>query len=94
MPFIRLVDRRWVVNPGSIGMPYGAPAAAWALLSRSGLALRHTALDSQSLAAEIIESSTYPDVQEWVDEYILSVASDAEALNTFGPRDGRNTMPA
>ncbi len=26
MPFVRLVDRRLVVNPGSIGMPYGRPA--------------------------------------------------------------------
>ena len=94
MPFIRLVDRRWVVNPGSIGMPYGASAASWALLSRSGLALRHTALDSQSMAAEIIKSSTYPYIQEWVDEYILAITSDIEAINTFGLRDGRNTMPA
>lgn len=94
MPFIRLVDRRWVVNPGSIGMPYGAPAASWALLSQSGLALRHTAVDPHSLAAELIEASTYPDIQEWVDEYILAIASDAEAINTFGPRDGRTTVPA
>lgn len=27
MPFIRLVDRRQVINPGSIGMPYGRPGA-------------------------------------------------------------------
>jgi len=25
MPFVRLVDRRLVVNAGSIGMPYGRP---------------------------------------------------------------------
>lgn len=64
MPFIRLVDRRWVVNSGSICMPYGAPAVLWALLSQAGLALRHTALDSQSVAAEIIESSAYPNIRE------------------------------
>lgn len=28
MPFMRLVDRRLVINPGSIGMPYGRPGAA------------------------------------------------------------------
>ena len=32
MPFVRLVDRRLVVNPGSVGMPYGRPGGAWALL--------------------------------------------------------------
>lgn len=94
MPFIRLVDCRWVLNSGSIGMPYGAPAASWALLSQSGLALRHTALDAQSVAAEIVESSTYPNIREWVNEYVLAIASDAEAINAFGPRDGRVTKPA
>lgn len=94
MPFIRLVNRRWVINSGSIGMPYGALGASWALLSQSGLALRHTALDSQSVAAKVIESSTYPNIREWVDEYVLATASDAEAINAFGPRDGRDTKPA
>jgi diadenosine tetraphosphatase ApaH/serine/threonine PP2A family protein phosphatase len=32
MPFDRLADRRRFVNPGSVGMPYGARAALWALL--------------------------------------------------------------
>ena len=94
MPFIRLVDRRWVLNSGSIGMPYGTPAASWALLSQSGLALRRTALDSQTIASEIIQSSTYPNIREWVDEYILAIASDVEAINAFGPRDGRGRTPA
>ena len=33
MPFVRLVDRRLVVNPGSVGMPYGSSGAHWALLA-------------------------------------------------------------
>lgn len=32
MPFIRLVDRRLVINPGSIGMPYGGAGGSWVLL--------------------------------------------------------------
>ena len=58
MPFLRLVDRRVVVNPGSVGMPYGGSGAHWALLRDGGVTLRHTAFD-------------------------------VEALETFGPRDGR-----
>ena len=37
MQFVRLVDRRLVINSGSIGMPYGRPGGAWAVLpQRSG----------------------------------------------------------
>ena len=32
MPFVRLVRGLLVVNPGSVGMPYGRPGAHWALL--------------------------------------------------------------
>src|SRR5918998_2620112 len=32
MPFVRLVNRRLVINPGSVGMPYGGCGAHWALL--------------------------------------------------------------
>lgn len=42
MPFIRLVDRRWVVNAGSVGMPYGTTDVPWVLLSRGALSLRST----------------------------------------------------
>ncbi|MDQ2852737.1 MAG: metallophosphatase family protein, partial [Actinomycetota bacterium] len=36
MPFVRMVDRRLVINSGSIGMPYGWPGGAWALLRDGG----------------------------------------------------------
>ncbi|HET7305823.1 MAG TPA: hypothetical protein VFJ12_14875, partial [Segeticoccus sp.] len=42
MPFIRLVDRRLVTNPGSIGMPYGRPGGNWALLHNGQVSLRPT----------------------------------------------------
>src|SRR3712207_1090199 len=45
MPFSRLVDRRLVVNPGSIGMPYGRPGGSWALLKAGQVQLRHTTVD-------------------------------------------------
>ncbi|MGK3203702.1 metallophosphoesterase family protein [Amycolatopsis sp. MEPSY49] len=44
MPFVRLADRRLVVNPGSVGMPYGARGAHWALLG-DGVQLRRTSYD-------------------------------------------------
>ena len=45
MQFVRLVDRRLVINSGSIGMPYGRPGGAWAVLRNGQVELRHTKID-------------------------------------------------
>lgn len=89
MPFARLVDRRWVVNPGSIGMPYGRVGGSWALLAEGQISLRHTAIDVDQICAEVVERSTYASAQAWVDEYVRGTHSDADAVSAFGPRDGR-----
>ena len=89
MPFLRLVDRRVVVNPGSVGMPYGGSGAHWALLRDGGVTLRHTAFDVEAAARDICATSTFDGCAEWVDYYLHSRASDVEALEAFGPRDGR-----
>ena len=89
MPFARLVDRRLVVNPGSIGMPYGRAGGSWALLRDGQIELRHTPVDIEAAVAAVVSGSTYPDRQEWADEYVRSANSDADAVAAFGPRDGR-----
>jgi len=89
MPFVRLVDRRLVLNPGSIGMPYGRTGGAWALLRDGQVGLRHTPVDVDSVCARVVAESQYPDRQAWADEYIRSRHSDAVALTVFAPRDGR-----
>jgi predicted phosphodiesterase len=89
MPFVRLVDRRLVVNPGSIGMPYGRPGGSWALLHAGQVALRHTSVDVDATVAAVVAASSYPDVAEWADYFVRARASDADALVAFGPRDGR-----
>jgi len=86
MPFARQVDRRLVVNAGSVGMPYGAPGPSWALLSESGVQLRRAPLDATKAAARIESESTYPGRAEWVAEYLLHNYSDTEALEAFRPR--------
>ncbi|MFI1192733.1 metallophosphoesterase family protein [Micromonospora sp. NPDC020750] len=88
MPFARLVDRRLVVNPGSIGMPYGGPGADWALLG-PGVQLRRTAFDVDAACTRVAAESGFPDAAAWADEYLRSRHSDADALAVFGPRDGR-----
>ncbi|TDB73370.1 metallophosphoesterase [Micromonospora sp. KC723] len=89
MPFTRLVDRRLVVNPGSVGMPYGGPGAFWALLG-PGVQLRHTLFDVAAACARIAAGSTYPDAAGWADEYVRSRHSDTDALSVFAPHDGRS----
>lgn len=86
MPFARQVDRRLVVNAGSVGMPYGAPGPSWALLTADGVQLRRTALDSAAAAERIVAQSSYPGREEWVAEYLLTTYSDTEALEAFRPR--------
>jgi len=89
MPFVRLVDRRLVVNPGSIGMPYGRSGGGWAVLRDGQVELRHTTVDIDAAVAEVVNRSTYPKREEWAEEYLRSRNSDADALRAFGPRDGR-----
>ena len=88
MPFMRLVDRRIVVNPGSVGMPYGGAGGHWALLG-PGVELRVSEFDLDRACARITAESGYPDATEWAEYFVRSAASDAEALAVFGPRDGR-----
>jgi putative phosphoesterase len=89
MPFLRLVDRRLVVNAGSVGMPYGHRGASWALLDNGAVALHRTSLDASMVAREIRDRSSFADIEEWISDYVLDPASDTEAISVFGPRDGR-----
>ncbi len=89
MPFTRLAHRRQIVNPGSVGMPYGRAGAHWALLSRGAVSLRRAAFDCGRRARILCRDSSYPGAAKWADYYLHARASDAEALAVFGPRDGR-----
>ncbi|MDC7338800.1 metallophosphoesterase family protein [Streptomyces lydicus] len=92
MPFVRLAHGRLVVNPGSVGMPYGRPGAHWALLG-PGTDLRHTPYDLEAAVRRLTRISTYPDAAAWADYYLHARATDADALAAFGPRDGRTNTP-
>ncbi len=81
MPFDRLVDRRRVVNAGSVGMSYGAEGAAWALLGPT-VQLRATPFDTDA-AAKAVRGSGYADADEWVQQYLVEPPSDTDALEVF-----------
>jgi diadenosine tetraphosphatase ApaH/serine/threonine PP2A family protein phosphatase len=92
MPFTRLANRRQIVNPGSVGMPYGRQGAHWALLAGGAVTMRRTWYDAEAACALIIGQSSYPDVAGWADYFLHARASDADALAVMAPRDGRQ-MP-
>ncbi len=93
MPFTRLAHRRQIVNPGSVGMPYGRQGAHWALLAGGGVTMRRTAYDPDQACELVKEQSSYPDVAEWADYFLHARASDADALAAMAPRDGRGERP-
>jgi putative phosphoesterase len=81
MQYDRLAAGHRVVNPGSVGMPYGSPGACWALLG-PGVTLQQTSYDVGA-AAIAIEASGYEDAREWADSYVRQHYSDTEALAAF-----------
>ncbi|MFC7584055.1 metallophosphoesterase family protein [Nonomuraea antimicrobica] len=91
MPFVRLADRVLVVNPGSVGMPYGRYGAQWALLDgESGaVTLMTTPLDARRVGERLVAESGFEGIEEWVGEYVSHVYSDAEALTVFAKAERR-----
>ncbi|MFJ9816751.1 metallophosphoesterase family protein [Streptomyces sp. NPDC101151] len=88
MPYIRLANGRLVVNPGSVGMPYGRPGAHWCLLG-PGADLRVTPYDVPAAVARLVRECAYPDIAEWAEYFLYARATDTEVLRVFGPGDGR-----
>ncbi|WP_435193689.1 metallophosphoesterase family protein [Streptomyces sp. NRRL F-5630] len=94
MPFVRLVGGRLVVNPGSVGMPYGRPGGSWALLRDGQVALRHTPVDVPAAIDAVAAGSAYPEARAWAETYLSGAVGDLQALAAFGPRDGRGGCDA
>jgi predicted phosphodiesterase len=81
MPFDRLAAGLRVLNPGSVGMPYGHPGAGWALLG-PGVSLRRTEYDTAAAVAAITASRA-PGAADWAAEYVAQHHPDSAALEAF-----------
>ncbi|WP_338673749.1 metallophosphoesterase family protein [Streptomyces sp. SCSIO 30461] len=90
MPFTRLAAGLLVVNPGSVGMPYGRSGAHWALLG-PGVGLRRTPMDVAAAMASVVADSTFEQVGEWADYFLNARATEDDAWAVLAPRDGRDT---
>ena len=82
MPFDRLADTRRVINPGSVGLPYGHTGAAWALLGPDVM-LRRTRYDTEAAVALMLASAGDLPGIEFITGNVRASASDAEALAAF-----------
>ncbi len=87
MPYVRLAHGRLVVNPGSVGMPYGRPGAHWCLLG-PGTDLRVTSYDIPAAVARLTAACAYPDIAAWADYHLHARATDTEVLAAWGPKAG------
>jgi predicted phosphodiesterase len=81
MPFDRLAAGPRVINPGSVGMPYGHDGAAWALLGPE-VTLRRTRYDTAAAVAAIT-AGPYAGAADWAAEYVAQHHSDVAALAAF-----------
>lgn len=54
--FDRVVDRWRLVNPGSVGNPFGDPGAYWAMFIDGEPSLRFTSYDVEATAGAVLES--------------------------------------
>lgn len=84
MQFDRSVDAVRVLNPGSVGMPYGEPGAYWAVLGPD-VEMRRTRYDLHAAAARI-RGSAWPEAGTFARENVVSVPTAEEALAYMEPR--------
>jgi predicted phosphodiesterase len=89
MPFLRLAAGRTVVNPGSVGRPYGPAGACWALLG-PGVELRRTVLDEAAVAEATAAAQGFPDAAQWLVPALWGHLDATEALRRQGALDGRD----
>src|SRR5713226_5852721 len=86
MAFDRMVGRVRVINPGSVGMPYGHPGAYWALLGPE-VEFRRSDYDRETAAARI-RSCAWPGAEDFARENVLFVPSAEDAFAFFRAHGG------
>jgi len=77
----RTIGRTRVVNPGSVGMPFGPAGAHWMILGPS-IEFRHTSYDLRR-AADRVRASEYPAAEEFAAKYILQPPSEEDMLKVY-----------
>lgn len=81
MQFDRMIGNIRVVNAGSLGMPFGEPAANWILLAEE-IDFRKTSYNLKN-AAELILKTNYPQARDFADNNIFQPPSEDVMLELF-----------
>ena len=90
MQFERQAGSVRILNAGSVGMPYAdRPGAYWLLLGPEGIDFRRTEYDT-GMAAQHVRDSGYPQAQDFAEENLLKVPTQAEAIEVFERMTARN----
>lgn len=87
MQFDRTLDRLRIVNPGSVGMPYGEPGAYWAMLG-PGLSLRRADYDRDA-AAERMRAKGSEEAAEFAADNVLKVPTREQAMEFMRGMEAR-----
>lgn len=87
MQFDRRIDTLRVVNAGSVGMPFGAPGAYWALLDDDAVELTRLSYDVEA-AAERIRATGFPGAMDFASGCIRPLDEHAmlKAFNDIAVR--------
>ena len=80
LTFDRQVGRHRVINPGSVGMPFGDPGAYWALVTELDVESCYTSFDLSAAAARVSETA-YPQAAGFAQGYVLAPPT-AEKMRT------------
>jgi len=86
MPFDRTHGGIRIVNPGSVGMPYGETGAHWALLGPD-IAFHRERYELEAAAARIRKSS-WPEAAGFAADNVVKVPSVEEAFEFFSAHGG------
>jgi hypothetical protein len=92
MQFDRVVEPLRIVNPGSVGMPYGEPGAYWAMLG-PGVSMRRTDYDREVAAARMRAKGS-ADAEQFARDNVIKVPSIEQAMAFMRDMEARQIAAA
>ena len=91
MQFDRKAGRLRIINPGSVGMPYGEPGAYWATLDGDVVIHRRTDYDREG-AAQRIRAKDWKDAEQFARENVISVPSKEQAMEFMRKMEAKQAL--
>jgi putative phosphoesterase len=89
MQFDRRSGSLRIVNPGSVGMPYGEPGAHWAIVD-AGVEMRRTDYDLEA-AADRIRAKDWEHADQFARENVMTVPSREQAMEFMRKMEAKQT---